>query len=242
MQTIDIVTTQNVVIRYELANLRDRILAYFLDMVILYFSLIILTAVFASALDGPFGDIFGWFIVLPSIIFYTLASELLMKGQTLGKKAVKIRIVRVDGKPPSTVDYVTRWAFRVVDILFSFGGIASILISSTDKAQRLGGIVSNTTLIRTNPREKISLHNIMKISNSANYVPKYMKAREFNEEEMLLIKSVIERFKKFDNPAHQKALDEAVAIVKHRLQMDKTPFNQVEFLQSVIKDYIVLTR
>ena len=42
MKTIDIRTTQNVTIEYELATLRERILAFFIDFVIVYVTFSIL--------------------------------------------------------------------------------------------------------------------------------------------------------------------------------------------------------
>ena len=45
MRTIDILTTQNVTINYELAEVRDRLFAYVIDLLILVVGLVILTKV-----------------------------------------------------------------------------------------------------------------------------------------------------------------------------------------------------
>jgi uncharacterized RDD family membrane protein YckC len=242
MRHIDITTTQNVTIKYELAGLKNRFIAYLIDMIILYFSIVIITALIATAFPGDYFLYYFYLFVLPVLFFYVLVSEILMDGQTLGKKAIKIKVVRLDGKVPSTMDYVTRWAFRIVDILFSIGGIASILISSTDKAQRLGDIVSNTTVIKMKSSNSIAFEYINKLSQTINHEPEYSGARQFTETEMLLVKSVIDRYKEFGNEAHRKALNETAQILKERLKIDSVPKNKVEFLNQVIKDYIVMTR
>jgi uncharacterized RDD family membrane protein YckC len=242
MRHIDITTTQNVTIKYELAGLQSRFNAFLIDMIILYFTVIILTAIIAPALPGNLISIYFYLFVLPVLFFYILVSEILMDGQTLGKKALKIKVVRLDGKMPSTMDYIIRWAFRLVDILFSLGGIAAILISSTDKSQRLGGIVSNTTVIKLKSSNSIGFEYINKLSQTISHEPKYIGVRQFNESEMLLVKSVVDRYRKFGNKAHQQALNETVQSIMSRLKIESEPKNKVEFLNQVIKDYIVLTR
>ena len=51
MKNIEIITSQNVVLQYELAGLKERILAFVLDIVILSVSLTILLTI-GSALFG----------------------------------------------------------------------------------------------------------------------------------------------------------------------------------------------
>ena len=62
MQTIDITTTQNVTIQYELASLRDRIVAFVIDALILGVSLLILNLIYWSAFDSNFELFFTYFI------------------------------------------------------------------------------------------------------------------------------------------------------------------------------------
>ncbi len=59
---------------------------------------------------------------------------------------------------------------------------------------------------------------------------------------MLLMKSVADRAVQFKNVAHEEALAEMVQIVSQRLGLVRAPENSVHFVQTLIKDYIVLTR
>lgn len=111
MQTIDIRTTQNVTIEYELATLRERMLAFVVDLLIV--SAMYLALFFA--LLGSFGSAFldsGMlayfiFILLPIVGFmtYQFLSEALANGQSWGKRALGIKVVRVDGLEPGLSDY-----------------------------------------------------------------------------------------------------------------------------------------
>jgi hypothetical protein len=59
---------------------------------------------------------------------------------------------------------------------------------------------------------------------------------------MLLVKQVLERYRKFDNEAHKKILVETAKMVSQRLNLDVFPGAADEFLKAVLVDYITLTR
>ena len=70
---------------------------------------------------------FVWFI----FIFYSIAFEVFNNGQSLGKMAMKIRVIKASGGKPTFADYVARWMFRMVDVYLSLGALASILVTSS---------------------------------------------------------------------------------------------------------------
>jgi uncharacterized RDD family membrane protein YckC len=242
MQTIDITTTQNVTIQYELASLRDRIVAFVIDALILGVSLLILNLIYWSAFDSNFELFFTYFIAIPIGFFYTLAFEYFNDGQTIGKMAIGIKVIKIDGKAPTLGDYLARWGFRMVDIFLSIGSIASLLISSSDKGQRLGDMAANTTLIKIRFNLRFRLEDIERISTLDEYEPLYPQVRQLNEDDMLLIKNVITRIQRYPNNAHLEVLDKLTKDLVLKLDVDKMPQDKVKFLKTLIKDYIVLTR
>ena len=237
MQKIDINTTQNVTIQYELAAWKDRVFAYIIDMVVLFGSIFLIALMFELALPQ-----LSTVIIVVLLFFYTPAFEIFNNGQSPGKKALGIKVVKLTGKKPTIKDYLFRWAFRIIDIYFSFGVIASVLIGSSAKGQRLGDLVANTTVIRVQPSLGVSLRDIMTINTQEHYQPVYKAASRFNEEEIILIKEVLDRVAKYPNTAHKMALKSLVDKVKERLDLEQAPLNQTKFLKTVIKDYVVLTR
>lgn len=243
MRSIELQTTQNVTINYDLALLRDRILAFLLDLVIVVAAVFILFWILfalASASD-VFNELY-YLLLMPLWTFYTLTMESLNQGQTIGKMALRIKVVRVDGQQMVFTDYLLRWAFRMIDIWFSAGAIAIITISSSTKGQRVGDMVSNSTVVKANPSLFVSLRDIMKINTTENYKPVYPMARHFRERDMLTIKQTIERYQKYQNDAHLEALELVTKSVCEKLEVSPIPANKVSFLRGVIKDYIVLTR
>jgi len=242
MRTIDITTTQKVTIQYELASLRDRALAYIIDALVVLGSILILNLFFLGAFGDGIANIFEFSIQYPLIIFYTLLMEYFNDGQTVGKLVVGIKVVKLDGKSPNFSDYLTRWVFRAIDIYLSMFSIGSLLISSSDKAQRLGDMTANTTLIKVRFNLRFKLDDIEKISTLSNYEPTFPQVRQLDEEDMLLIKNIITRVQKYPNSAHKEALERLITDLMLRLDITEQPPNKIEFLKILIKDYIVLTR
>ena len=74
MKTIDIRTTQNVTIEYELATLRERILAFFIDFVIVYVVCVIIMFTMATGFRDALLQIENYglvsIVVFSFFIFY----------------------------------------------------------------------------------------------------------------------------------------------------------------------------
>jgi len=244
MKTIDVKTTQNVTITYELAEVRDRILAFLIDSLIKAVSILVLWWLYLLfAFEG--GDVetyFVYLIIVPISTFYTLFFEILLNGQTPGKKILRIKVIKLDGKQPGFYDYLIRWAFRIIDIALSGGVVGVITVASTEFAQRLGDMSSNSTVVRVSSRMSISLRDILKIDTRQNYVPTYPEISNFREEDILLIKQSIERYNKYRNTAHEHAISMLCENLRQKLGVQDIGADRIKFLKTLIKDYIVLTR
>lgn len=243
MPTIDIRTTQNVTIEYELASLWERMVALIIDVVIVATLDFFLVSLISSAIEGG-GMMRAVYTLLPICLFmfYQLLSEVLADGRSWGKKIMSLKVVRLDGEEPGLSDYLLRAVFHIVDTLLSVGILGALLISSTRQRQRLGDMTANTTVIRTKHQVQFALEDILRINTLSNYEPQYPAVRQFNEQDMLLIKGVIARCSKYQNAAHQQALDELVETVCKKLEVTDRPTDKIKFLKTLIRDYIVLTR
>ena len=247
-KTIEIRTTQNVTIEYELAGLRERALAWLLDsflLVVAYFMLFtVLTTIFGSGWlnDG------GWvrvIVFLPFLLLfgYHTLFEIMNGGQSLGKKAMAIKVVRLDGKDPEWGDVVLRVLLQLVDSVFSSGVIGALLIKTTPKSQRLGDMAANTTVIKIgNARFQFSLGDILRISSLDNYQPVFPQVRTLAERDMIFIKNTISRYQEYPNNAHHEVVEDLVTHLMPILNIEQRPLNRIEFLKTLLRDYIVLTR
>ena len=110
MANIDINTSQNVTISYELARLRERVMAWFIDFLILWLGSYLLALGFSIAFQSQTGMyLYLYLIVVPFSTFYTLLWESLGNGKTPGKRLLRLRVIRIDGRQPVFFDYLLRW-------------------------------------------------------------------------------------------------------------------------------------
>ena len=106
MEYVRIDTTQNVAIDYEIASLGERILAYLVDLLVFVAYGITWLTIMSGIQDYiSFADALIWIILLP-LFFYDLLCEVVMNGQSFGKKAMKIKVVKLDGSEPTFGSYL----------------------------------------------------------------------------------------------------------------------------------------
>lgn len=167
-----------------------------------------------------------------------------MNGQTIGKRSMNLKVVKTNGKEPKNSDFFLRWVFRMIDIYFSMGTISVIFIATSKNGQRLGDLVSDTTIIRIKPGSHISYDDIERNQNLADYSVQFPLVKNLSDQDIITIQEALGRSRKFPNPAHLSLLNELVELVKEKIHMDVNEMvdNKEDFLTTTIKDYIALTR
>lgn len=266
VKTITVKTDQNIEIELELASLAQRFAAVLLDVVILvvYFALMtfIIAMVFWNSYDynnqednsEDFWLAVFYIIVYLPFLLYTPLMEYLTKGQTIGKLALGIRVVKATGDNATFKDYFTRWLFRPVEFyILNFFGIGFFLalingffdalfalISS--RSQRIGGFMSNTIVVRKNPLRDYSIKDVLSIKTNENHVATYPGVTKFTDDDMILIKRTISRVESFQNAETKLFAVELAKKTAEELGLQETPPKKLTFLKTVLDDYVVLTR
>src|SRR5687768_11302580 len=123
MSELSINTTQNVKINFIAASPGERIGSYFIDLAIKIAYVIVITMIFFYWLKlGLLLDkLDNWsrmsiiFLFYLPVIIYSITLESIFEGQTIGKKILKIKVVKIDGYQAGFGDYLMRWFFRLVD-------------------------------------------------------------------------------------------------------------------------------
>ena len=98
MKKIEILTSNNVSIQYELATLAQRILAFLLDSIVLVVSYFICALIIAiTTLNSNFlSELSIFILIIPVYFFYNIFYEVYFDGQTIGKKALNIKVKKVE--------------------------------------------------------------------------------------------------------------------------------------------------
>lgn len=243
MQTIEINTAQNVRIEYQLASVGQRIFAYLIDLGVIF----IVSMIFAYTYEAIWSNTSETILMVILIIwvgFYTLISELIGNGQTIGKLALGIKVIKLNGDELEFYDYFSRWSMRLIDIYFSTGTIAMLLIASNKNGQRIGDIIAGTTIIRKKYTYGFTLQDILKLNlkSKENYEFEYPRAKRLAEQDVILIKNLLYRKRLYNNSAHHDALTAMVVKIAEVLELEEIPKNREAFLNKVISEYIILTR
>jgi uncharacterized RDD family membrane protein YckC len=246
MDSIDIMTAQNVRIEYTLATLRERIAAALVDILVVIFLLIGLWLIFANLnlfQLQTFGVLIGVLAWGGLYILYQVACDAFLHGRTIGKMFQKLQTARIDGKQMTLSGSVLRAILSLVDTYYSGGVIAMMLVASTDKRQRLGDMAAGTTVINLQSARRYRLHDVLSIDSQQSYTPTYPQVRRLSEEDMLTIQQVLKRAMLFRNAAQDEVLTATTEHICHILEIPAVSYrDRADFLRGLIKDYIVLTR
>src|SRR5688572_21450820 len=230
MQTIRVRTTQNVFIEYPLASVGERIVAYLIDWIILIFYTIAIVAVLSTI------EVEVWYIWLILIgvpmLFFSLLFEIFMNGQTPGKFAMKIKVVRLDGTPPAIGDYLMRWIFSFIDFYMLSGAVAVVIIAAGGKGQRLGDIVAGTCVVKLIAQREITASEVF-ITPEETYVPVFPQVVQLESHDIELIQRALEANRNFGNAEPVMMVTEKIKSLLG-VQTDLPP---VQFLFTIVKDY-----
>jgi uncharacterized RDD family membrane protein YckC len=168
-ETLIIETPERVPLEFALASIGNRFLAVAIDHFIQYLSILVI-AWFLLALagmsagevvDAPdklFGEMPKWTVAITILALFLIFAgyfiffEWLWNGQTPGKKLLKLRVIREDGRPITLWEAIARNLLRIGDAVPGFIvpvysiGLITIFLSNRD--QRLGDIFAGTVVIR----------------------------------------------------------------------------------------------
>lgn len=167
-------TPERVELHYVLANVGNRFLAAAIDHLIQIVTGLIILLIAGSLTNwNLFDGMSGWtaaFLVFTLFALYWgyfVLFETIWSGQTPGKRIMKLRVVREDGRPVRFFEVFVRNLIRLVlDVQpgFSYAvGVISVIFSPRSK--RLGDFVAGTVVVKERATEAPSLEEIIKISD-----------------------------------------------------------------------------
>ncbi len=245
MTQLSINTTQNVQIDFTAATVGDRILAYLLDLLIKGAYGIVIYGIFFYALgiNKLFQNMDQWSVAAVVMVFalpivvYSIVSESMLEGQTIGKKLMKIKVVKIDGYQASFAEYLMRWFFRIIDISVFSGVIALITVITSQKSQRLGDMVAGTSVITL--KNNISISSTILEEIGTEYVPIYPLVIKLSDNDMRIIKETFIKSKvKNDFVTIGKLRDKIESVTDIKNQSG----NDSDFIKTVLKDYNFYTQ
>ena len=246
MVELQINTTQNVNINFTAASVGERILAWGIDWIIKIAYIIVVYQLLFNLfkIDELMYDMDQWsqiaiyvMFYLP-VILYSLIFEMLLDGQTIGKRILKIKVVKIDGYQASLADFLIRWFFRIIDINLMSGVVALVAIITSNKNQRLGDMTAGTSVIALKNKVNIS-HTILE-NLKEDYKPTYPNVIKLSDNDARIIK---------DTFTIARASRDYKTLIKLRKKIievvdikDKKQKTDMEFIDVILKDYNYYTQ
>lgn len=155
--SLDVATPERVSVELPVAGIGFRALAYFIDLGVLFGTGIVLYFLYSLTGTDTVDLVRSWssleravvgllfFVVLWG---YWTGLEVLWRGQTLGKRVMRIRVVRADGSPVGPFESAVRNLLRLVDFLPTCYPVGLVTMLIDRRHRRLGDVLAGTILVR----------------------------------------------------------------------------------------------
>ena len=246
-------TPESIELEFTLAGIGNRAYALLIDYI--FFGLILIVflvgaLIFNSVLIEAVTKLIGstnrlefWLIAVQALIGffiyvgYFVFFETVWSGQTPGKRYVKIRVIRDDGRPVRLQQSTLRALLRPFDDLF-FIGVFLIVFNQQEK--RLGDLVGGTLVIQEEqPRTTVAL----KVSKSTQSLIDSLLAEadisRLLPEDFAVIREYLHRREAMIPNARNELSKQLATQVKHIIVLEKLP-TKVDanlFLEAVYEAY-----
>jgi uncharacterized RDD family membrane protein YckC len=148
-----VATPERVSFDYQVAGLGTRALAQLIDLLIVSAVEVVAVLFFGFAAGSVTNSSTVSFLIIIVFSFinvfgYFWASEALWSGQTLGKKAFRLRAVGDRGEPLTFMQAGIRNIVRIVDFLPYGYGVGMIVLFANGKGKRLGDLAAGTIVVK----------------------------------------------------------------------------------------------
>ena len=166
LDQLHVETPEQVDIRFPIAGIGSRFLAVLTDTVLIFGFYALLFLIAAATISG--GDLrnshpssaenwlIAGFIFINFLVIwgYFALFEAFWKGQTPGKRLLKIRVIKQSGRGITLFEALARNLLRIVDFFPSLYLVGAIAMLCNRSQQRLGDMVAGTIVIHERSHEQ----------------------------------------------------------------------------------------
>lgn len=198
--TVD--TPEQTRLRFAVAGIGSRFLAMAIDTLIqIALALLLIIIAVVAGLSGvwrflPGGEL--WHVAILIAVFFSIyygyfaIFEILWSGQTPGKRAIGLRVVKDSGRPLTAAETIGRNLMRIVDQMPGMYGVGVIVVLLNSQNKRLGDFIAGSVAIREASLAQVRpIWHTSQTSNAPAHVP--LGADRLTPEELALIDTFLNR-------------------------------------------------
>lgn len=155
--SLNVATPERVQVSLPIAGIGSRAMAYLIDAALLGAIFLVLFFLYslitpdmlkaAQSLSGVERAIAG-LVTFGLVWGYWTGMEVAWRGQTVGKRLMKIRVVKSDGSPVGIFESAVRNLLRIVDFMPLCYPVGLITMLIDSRHRRLGDLLAGTMLVR----------------------------------------------------------------------------------------------
>jgi uncharacterized RDD family membrane protein YckC len=222
-QSLNIRTPEGIVFAQTLATPAARFFAWLIDLACIIVLMIAVTVPISLMMVVSVDIAAALRTILYFVVSvgYAMTLEWFWRGQTYGKRLMRLRVVDAEGMRLEFSQVAVRNLLRVVDALPAFylvGGVASLL---SRKCQRLGDIAANTVVIRLPRLTQPDLEQLLADKfNSLRVYPHLaarLRQRVTPEEAAMLLQAIVRR-DEFDPAARVQLFEQLASHLKKKVE------------------------
>lgn len=234
------VTPEAVEVSLDIAGLGSRAIAWLLDTLIQLALLIPLGIALGVALAAVGPDATAVLVLFSLLYFLVLWGyypffETVWNGQTPGKRAQRLRVVRTDGQPVTFAPVMVRNLVRIVDVLvLPFLGVVSMLV--TRRSQRLGDLAAGTMVVREHRAPVPEALDLQHLVPARPDLPG-VDATGLTEREYDVVRSFLLRRDSLDPAARRALARRLVSMVRDRVGGPPANLDDEALLEAVARSY-----
>jgi uncharacterized RDD family membrane protein YckC len=259
MSVLTVTTPFHIDLEFKLAPFHKRVLAVLIDMLIIcsYNYLMMRMLIQPMHVSGSVATfMYVTLLMVPSFL-YPLVLEVLLNGQTIGKRVTGIKVMDRQGGEPAMGQYILRWmlgfgnyiiflvpfiVFIPVYLIIMVGVFYlpdTITVAIAPLSQRLGDLAAGTVVIDT--RARTSLHETiyLELEDEVAYKPMYPQVMRLSDRDINGIRNLLES--KSRSSEHEDYIVEVSLRIRQVLGFE-SDLHPRDLLEQLLRDYNWLTR
>ena len=260
-ETLIIETPERVPLHFALASIGNRFLACAFDHLLQFVVMLVLFLLFlwvgdTAGLYAQLRDAPKWVIALLIIALFSIwvgyfaVFEWAWSGQTPGKRWLKLRVIREDGRPITFWEAAARNIVRIFDmepvLIIPFYSVGLVAVFASSRDQRFGDMVAGTVVVREREAQAPSFDQVFSaptsdaaLRRSFKPVPFVANTNALTEPEIEVVEAFLRRRWDLDDAPRQWMAWRVATPILHKLRPEYDPaqFTYEGFLEELLHRY-----
>ncbi len=199
MRKYTVITPENIEVEYTLADLGSRSAAAVIDIAIqmcVFMVIAVGMGILATFAPQLWEQHYGWVVGVGLLMWflfsmgYYIGCETSMNGRTVGKRMLKLRVIRMNGQPITIKHAAIR---NLLKLFIDMQGIGVVMIFFSKHCRRLGDLAASTIVVsEANANAPVSLSTL---TENMDRVSIYL-----SQEEQAILRAWMERRDRMERP------------------------------------------